>query len=366
MKTLSRTNRGNHRAASGTVLRTAFTLVELLVVIAIIGILVGLLLPAVQAAREAARRSSCQNNIKQWGLAALNYEQSHGHFPPGASNLLKTTGPYVILGTPDRLGWFHYLLPYVEQSNIADGLFEHMKLPGASALNYVPGLTSVVPTALCPSDGLNPKMNTSAPGLAPAQGSPYSLSPGQGFHGNVVACAASTHFNRATSADPQWIRDRFRSMDPQKIGASLNGVYFSQSKVRISQITDGTSNTLAFSEIILAPDETGGPNTVTTNDLRGRYYNPSELNTTFSTANHINTSAPDVLEFCNSQGAPPEAPCTTGTVESDAVHLAARSYHPGGVNAGRVDGSVQFLAESIDFEVYRAMGSRDGEEVFSE
>jgi len=91
-----------------------FTLVELLVVIAIIGILVALLLPAIQAAREAARRSQCQNNLKNIGIACLNYESTKGELPPGAVNHLKT-------GKND-VSWQVLILPYVEEGGVSDGV----------------------------------------------------------------------------------------------------------------------------------------------------------------------------------------------------------------------------------------------------
>src|SRR5262245_62107574 len=94
--------------------RAAFTLVELLVVIAIIGILVALLLPAIQAAREAARRSSCQNNMKNLGLACLNYESTRKVFPPGAEYVAKLGSGF------NGFSWNVVILPYMEESSAAD------------------------------------------------------------------------------------------------------------------------------------------------------------------------------------------------------------------------------------------------------
>ncbi|MBI3465853.1 MAG: DUF1559 domain-containing protein, partial [Planctomycetes bacterium] len=105
--------------------RSGFTLVELLVVIAIIGILIALLLPAVQAAREAARRSSCQNNLKQYGLALHNYNDVNGRLPSGYASLITGGANATNWGSqapPNRVGWQVRILPFMEQSVIYDQL----------------------------------------------------------------------------------------------------------------------------------------------------------------------------------------------------------------------------------------------------
>ncbi len=100
-------------------LRRAFTLVELLVVVAIIGMLAGLLLPAIQAGREASRASACRNNLKQIGIALLNYESTHRHFPKGAEGRYdRKLAPTLMYG----LSWWADVLPYLEQSDLADRL----------------------------------------------------------------------------------------------------------------------------------------------------------------------------------------------------------------------------------------------------
>lgn len=345
-----------------------FTLVELLVVIAIIGILIALLLPAVQAAREAARRSGCHNNLKQWGLAAQNYHSARRRYPFGVTNDINDAGgtaltynapgpggPYEFKG--DRICWYHECWPYIEQSPLAEGLKQHIKTgaaANASGLNFLAGLTTIVSSSLCPSEVLRSKIKTLGPALDPLGST--AQNPGQGFHGNYVACATSGFLDRV---DPQGTPAqiaRYASKTTSKISRDLNGIFFVQSKVRQKDIIDGTSRTFIFSELIIVDD-------TSENDLRGRYSNPVHGNVLFSTKNPPNTTVLDTFSWCNETGSPPRAKCReTGT--GGGMALATRSYHPGGVNTCRADGSVEFTSENVDFRIYKAMGSRDGEEAY--
>jgi len=138
--------------------RTGFTLVELLVVIAIIGILVGLLLPAVQAAREAARRMSCSNNVRQIGLATMNYEAALKRFPG-------------LLGSSTYSAQAR-ILPYMEQNSLHDLINYNrpLLLGPVFAARFDPALANVIsqriPTFLCPSDGEDPMFPTTLAGGA--------------------------------------------------------------------------------------------------------------------------------------------------------------------------------------------------------
>ncbi|QVL31195.1 DUF1559 domain-containing protein [Telmatocola sphagniphila] len=225
--------------------RRGFTLIELLVVIAIIAILIGLLLPAVQKVREAAARMSCQNNLKQIALASHNYESAYGYFPPGLN------------ASTSWLGVMAYILPYIEQGNAYNLIPANMFMDSYSSNWWgsiglgatAPGITAgrtVVKSFLCPSDGdqFNQQYGVfigltitgstltgyyNANGGNAAGGSP-SLYPGAG-RCNYIGCAGE-----------------FGQTYPNA------GVYYADSKTKITSITDGTSNTFAFGECLGGTD----------------------------------------------------------------------------------------------------------------
>jgi prepilin-type N-terminal cleavage/methylation domain-containing protein len=299
----------------------AFTLVELLVVIAIIGVLVALLLPAVQAAREAARRTQCINNLKQLGIALHNYHDTYLVFPPGQYNLLATDG------RPNRVCWFQSILPFIEQTGLHASF-----LPDITA--NTAGFTwtnrhTIVAAVRCPSDPNAPK-NLTAGATSP------TASNAQGAHGNYVLTAGSTVFGNGGQGD------------------ALNGMFYCLSRTRMSDVIDGTSNTLMGSEILLMKD-TGS------HDLRGRYYNTWQGNVLVSTLEGPNTTIGDLSSYCI---AGKKTPCAAlGT--SNVVQYA-RSQHPAGVNALLGDASVRVVTDSINVTTWRRVGQRDDGEVISD
>lgn len=302
--------------------RAGFTLIELLVVIAIIAILIGLLLPAVQKVREAAARMQCSNNIRQVAIAMHSYHDANSQFPPGQFC-------YMDQGLPDnydRRCWMQPILPYIEQDNLLKQL-DSGRLARANGYTINnPGFSTLIKTLMCPSDPTGPKNVTF--------GATTPDAPSQGAHGNYLMCASSNVFNPGGYIN----------------SAKLDGIAYPLSKVRIAGISDGTSNTVMVSEILLAEDVTG-------HDTRGRYHNALHGGALFSTLYPPNTTVPDNTPYCQSM---PRSPCVQ--TRSNLFH-SARSAHSGGVNVGMSDGSVRFVSDTINAATWQALGSRAGGEI---
>ncbi len=304
--------------------RAGFTLVELLVVIAIIGILVGLLLPAVQAAREAARRMQCSNNLKQLGLALHNYHDTHKRFPFGSGG---TTPPS---GSPGYSA-VSLMLPFMEQTPLWNQI--DFRLPLTDPVNTPARLTSI-PGFLCPSDRQNPQPQT-------------------GGAINYMGNKGSLHF---------W-------SDP-----SQNGIFIPSRSFRMSDITDGTSNTSAFSERLLADGNNGVVDMQADVFLgSGDPSTPDQaIQMCYATdANNLANQFPLFMgaPWINGQhtymhvDTPNRRSC--GFYPTKAS-MPANSRHTGGVNMALCDGSVRYVSQSIELPTWRALGSRNGHEVVGE
>lgn len=329
----------------------AFTLVELLVVIAIIGILVGLLLPAVQAAREAARRMSCSNNLKQIGLAIHNYESTNGRMPIGWNGFVDP-----IQNTTYRWSYLAGLLPYLEQNNTYQNLNLNLTL-------YPPGggqpprpehnaiISTIIPTYLCPSDRGEPV--TDGSGVVGPAPSNYCANFGSGIN-NVAD----------TSDDGQ--------MD-----ARADGPFCNQSWRRFAEVTDGLSNTVAVSESLLGR---GGADIASSESPDSRFYMALVVPPTMVTVSNCSNAVPGgVNRFVASRGRlwagqayentsynhffQPNADQYDCYFWVAAGFKAARSNHPAGVQATLLDGSVRFVAETVDLNTWRATATRAGGEV---
>lgn len=237
--------------------RHAFTLVELLVVIAIIGILVGLLLPAVQAAREAARRMSCQNNLKQLGLATHNFESAMGKFPPGFQGTFQAEFAATAGWKPDTnsyTGHLVYILPYMEATQLYDQWSAKRDLnvdkggvgvPTADVWRYRRWVDGTYPaeslwdqhqfsvsTFLCPSDNPDDCIYTGT--------ELYTTPTGCTMQGWVTNALGKTNYLGCAGQLGRGLASR----DP------FVGIFHSRSKSGFRDIRDGTSNTIMFGEVV--------------------------------------------------------------------------------------------------------------------
>jgi prepilin-type N-terminal cleavage/methylation domain-containing protein/prepilin-type processing-associated H-X9-DG protein len=220
--------------------KDGFTLIELLVVIAIIAILVAILLPAVQQAREAARKSSCKNNLKQLGIALHNYHDAHNTFPPG----------YVDQNVDDsdaEWGWGAFLLPYMEQQNIYEGI----RINGAGGASFTlqqavengpirnQKMRTGIPSYLCPSDIGSLPLNVEDPRR-------FKIT-ATGAHNTALSRSnyVASNGTKAISKD----RGRPSGTTNTMVGSTgANGMFFRNSKINMSDLIDGTSNTIAIGE----------------------------------------------------------------------------------------------------------------------
>lgn len=329
--------------------RCGFTLIELLVVIAIIGILIALLLPAVQAAREAARRMQCTNNLKQIMLATMNYEGSQGSLPAGY-----LTGPNPIDPTipEEHLGWgtCAIIQPFLDGSPVFNSINFPIGLLGGPNQNYeywpqnFTVYTTTISTLLCPSDGGPAQVGSSVP--LPVKPGSYLMISGAGETVGGI----------------------------QGNGTNARGVFFTNSWIRLADITDGTSSTLAFSESLRGPGSPGQYEVAagTSTDVK-RFLN--------NAGDGHDCNAP-VAQSAIKMGAwyagnfedgnlgntalPPNTKIMDCTFHSSAAPWkSARSQHPGGVNAAFVDGHVSFIKDTVNLMTWRGLGTRSGGEIIS-
>ena len=357
-------------------LRRAFTLIELLVVIAIIAVLIALLLPAVQAAREAARRTQCVNNLKQIGLALHNYHSTHDVFPMGQAVSPQGTGT----------GWAGFsaltaLTQYIEGGAIYNAInFSQDPNTGINPGN--PNGTAYhteISAYLCPSD---PLAGVEKDDIC-------------SYYGSM---GTTTLYQQGTTNPPPYPAGINRNPTSQQFTGT--GVFFYATSYGINSITDGTSNTIAFSESLVGNDQhtpfransitnvtAGDPSAVMVNALANvPAINAAAQACSQALATKGAAGSGDVFGSTGSQWItgtmcynlfttiiPPSSSqyvfggCkfrSSGVLEGVNI-MNSQSNHPGGANTMFADGSVKFIKSTTNQITYMGLGTRAGGEVIS-
>jgi prepilin-type N-terminal cleavage/methylation domain-containing protein len=343
--------------------RRGFTLIELLVVIAIIAILIALLLPAVQQAREAARRTQCKNNLKQIGLALYNYESTHSIFPPGGIFTMYHSsqrsydppgtleGAAVIRHNMRQIrqywapGLIPMLLPFLDQGNLYDrlpigiGMGHASRWPDPAVVEHV--IQTRLAALICPTSG----------GRA------------EGLHDPAAqSLPLASRINYAANFGPDRAWDFFQWRDQPH----LRGVFNASGNwgARLRDISDGTTNTIAFSEIYgsgLAGDGRG-----TWFGTNGYFFN-GHNRSGGSTGQNPPRTPNDPFRDWWERAAPGDVTVTDppgfGNYQLERGSQTARSLHIGGVHVLFCDSSVSFVSDNIDAGVWIGGLSIQGGEV---
>jgi len=323
--------------------RSGFTLIELLVVIAIIAILIALLLPAVQQAREAARRTQCKNNLKQIGLALHNYHDVFNTFPMGNRN--GTHGAYE--GGDWGQSWWVGILPYIDQSPLYNGINQDVPNSG-----YNHGAN----TAFWNGQGFAARLCPSSPM------SEYEFTPHNGGSTPV------THYTGVSGAYPDPINSG-RDFSTTE-GGSGNGYYNSggvlyyKSRIRIGDITDGTTNTMIVGEQSDYCITAAGQQRIAINSWpHGMFMgSPGRAWRQFNT-----TTVRHRPGYKQAEGGHNHFQCpTTGVCGNAGNNNPIQSAHTGGVQILLGDGSVRFLSENLDMTTWISLAIRDDGRVLGE
>jgi prepilin-type N-terminal cleavage/methylation domain-containing protein/prepilin-type processing-associated H-X9-DG protein len=360
--------------------RKAFTLIELLVVIAIIAVLIGLLLPAVQKVREAANRMACQNNLKQLGLATLNYESANGSFPFNAITKNNEQPPYIPFvagtvpapgqtsGTQGRCSVLVVLLPYIEQGNYVP--IYTFNLDWSDPVNQATGISDAqIKTYRCPSDTatlapitysagatnyISGGNNSFAPPNAPGSSTnifgtavyPTTKVTAVGVVSSYSSLCQVKTTKGANSAEIGFTNPIVAAGVPWA-GNGSHGAMEQNGKTLIVQIIDGTSNTTLFSEAAGRDRQyyTGGTSVPLPAGTTGPIWCDSD--------NRITVTGTDPT------GMTTYGPCAMNCNNQDDVY----SFHNGGANIGFADGSVHFISASISIVTLASLVTKGGGEV---
>ncbi len=307
--------------------KRGFTLIELLVVIAIIAILIALLLPAVQQAREAARRSACKNNMKQIGLALHNYHDTHRVFPPGVIDNTNASGDATwgnvlndARNNNNGLGWGTMILPFLDQAPLyaliktqTNNFNNNWQGPGGSTYFPIAAAATVLPAFICPSD------------------------PTEGVNEGITAATSNT--GNIGKSNYAAVKD-----DATRDYTNGEGSFYWNSKTKIRDMTDGSSNVIFVGEKT-TKDESGSGGLANAGGIWIGGSNEAAWRGGIDTGDCLMLVGLGYLINQGSAGA--------GT---DAQRYSASSVHVGGAHFVFGDGRVQFLSENIDGATYTNLG----------
>jgi prepilin-type N-terminal cleavage/methylation domain-containing protein/prepilin-type processing-associated H-X9-DG protein len=320
-----------------------FTLVELLVVITIIGILISLLLPAVQSAREAARRVSCQNNLKQLGLAAQQHVEKYGFFPSSGWGYMWTGDPDMGVGAKQPGGWAYDLLPFMDQvglHQIGAGLTGSAKMQALAEQRATVLGIFYCPTRRKPMALPNPEPSWNANNPSVLSKIDYAANGGSNpLTGNAIN--SSDGIPCLTSyPNCNWARDRDTTL------RNFNGISTERSEVQPAHIKDGLSNTICFGEKYLNPDYYYSGNSCVDNNsaFQGNDWD-------------VNRWVPMI----DANGNVTENGCRPRQDTPGFENCTYRfgSSHASGFNVAMCDGSVRALDYAIDLKIYACLGIRN-------
>ena len=348
-------NACNVRQSRSARLTGGFTLVELLVVIAIIGILVALLLPAIQAAREAARRTQCQNNVKQLGLATLNYESGNKQLPPSHSDVFPVANPKGGRPLHAKHSTFTYILPYIEERALADKF--SIELPwdyerylandaayrAAATPAQIEAAETPVGSFRCPS-AVEDRSTVSGAGVSQANSGAMDYRVCDEFSTGAGDALQKFITDNKVRKRPN-SKGRYESVLSNQIRTVAGSGETMPIYTKLRNVTDGLSHTFMWFETGGAPvyyldgAPVSTPRPTSIGETQG-----GDSWTNYENFYFIHNYCGDSFFNCNN---------------NEEIY----SFHIGGAYFGMGDGAVRFVADSISPDAFVSLFTRDGEDI---